>query len=104
MASAVRAQGLGLGENSRVGRNEFRFLGRTRTATKSLKGRLAVAQPPGATMAVTGKQFNTRSRRSKDEGSEMLTAKGILHHNSSNPLSRVQIFRDYACGATFRRR
>jgi len=36
------------------GRDGFRFLGRVGTATKSLKGRLAVAQPPGATMAVTG--------------------------------------------------
>jgi len=38
-----------------IGRNVFRLLGRVRAATKSLKGRLAVAQPPGATMAVTGK-------------------------------------------------
>jgi hypothetical protein len=37
-----------------LGRDGFRFLGRVGTATKSLKGRLAVAQPPGATMAVTG--------------------------------------------------
>jgi hypothetical protein len=37
------------------GRDVFRFLGRRRTATKLLKGRLAVAQPPGATMAVTEK-------------------------------------------------
>src|SRR5579863_9876736 len=35
-----------------IGRNVFRLLGRIRAATKSLKGRLAVAQPPGATMAV----------------------------------------------------
>ena len=39
---------------SSFGRDGFRFLGRRRTATKLLKGRLAVAQPPGATMAVTG--------------------------------------------------
>jgi hypothetical protein len=38
-----------------IGRDGFRFLGRVRAATKSLKGRLAVAQPPGATMAVTEK-------------------------------------------------
>ena len=38
-----------------IGRNVFRLLGRVRAATKSLKGRLTVAQPPGATMAVTGK-------------------------------------------------
>ena len=38
-----------------LGRDGFRFLGRVGTATKSLKGRLAVAQPPGATMAVTEK-------------------------------------------------
>jgi hypothetical protein len=37
-----------------IGRNVFRLLGRVRAATKSLKGRLTVAQPPGATMAVTG--------------------------------------------------
>ena len=40
---------------SSFGRDGFRFLGRVRAATKSLKGRLAVAQPPGATMAVTEK-------------------------------------------------
>jgi hypothetical protein len=40
-------------------RDEYRFLGRIEIATKSLKGRLAVAQPPGATMAVTGKQIIT---------------------------------------------
>ena len=39
----------------KFGRDEFRLLGKVRAATKSLKGRLAVAQPPGATMAVTGK-------------------------------------------------
>ena len=38
-----------------IGRDVFRLTGKVRTATKSLKGRLAVAQPPGATMAVTGK-------------------------------------------------
>src|ERR1035437_5625491 len=63
MASAGRT--LGRQYNRNVGRDGFRFLGRTRTATKSLKGRLAVAQPPGATMAVTGKQVNTRHARSK---------------------------------------
>ncbi len=63
MASAGRRQGYGT--NTLLGRDGFRFLGRTQNATKSLKGRLAVAQPPGATMAVTGKQVNTRSARSK---------------------------------------
>ena len=42
-------------QSTNVGRNVFRLLGRVRAATKSLKGRLTVAQPPGATMAVTGK-------------------------------------------------
>ena len=58
------------------GRDGFRFLGRVGTATKSLKGRLAVAQPPGATMAVTGKQVNTRDARSKGAMSRMLTSFG----------------------------
>src|ERR1019366_4041586 len=71
MASAGRT--LGRQYNRNVGRDGFRFLGRTRTATKSLKGRLAVAQPPGATMAVTGKQVNTRHARSKEATSERLT-------------------------------
>ena len=35
-----------------IGRDVFRLTGKVRSATKSLKGRLAVAQPPGATMAV----------------------------------------------------
>jgi hypothetical protein len=34
------------------GRDVFRLTGKVCFATKSLKGRLAVAQPPGATMAV----------------------------------------------------
>jgi hypothetical protein len=62
MASAVYALGGWPQENClyqaqyvHIGRNVFRLLGRVRAATKSLKGRLAVAQPPGATMAVTGK-------------------------------------------------
>jgi len=37
-----------------IERDVFRLLGKVQYATKSLKGRLAVAQPPGATMAVTG--------------------------------------------------
>jgi hypothetical protein len=37
-----------------IERDVFRLLGKIQYATKSLKGRLAVAQPPGATMAVTG--------------------------------------------------
>jgi hypothetical protein len=35
-----------------IGRDEFRLTGKVCFATKLLKGRLAVAQPPGATMAV----------------------------------------------------
>jgi hypothetical protein len=61
MASAVYALGGRPQENCldqahyvHIGRNVFRLLGRVRAATKSLKGRLTVAQPPGATMAVTG--------------------------------------------------
>ena len=38
-----------------IGRDVFRLIGRNRAATKSLKGRFSEAQPPGATMAVTGK-------------------------------------------------
>ncbi len=53
MASAGRS--LDRANYRSFGRDGFRFLGRTRAATKSLKGRLAVAQPPGATMAVTEK-------------------------------------------------
>jgi len=49
-----------------IDRNAFRLLGRVRAATKSLKGRFAVAQPPGATMAVTGEQINTRRVGCKD--------------------------------------
>jgi hypothetical protein len=59
MASAVEELGGQVPKNRlhqahylHIGRNEFRLLGRVRAATKSLKGRLAVAQPPGATMAV----------------------------------------------------
>ena len=59
MASAVYTLGGPVLENRlyqahsiHIGRNVFRLLGRVRAATKSLKGRLAVAQPPGATMAV----------------------------------------------------
>src|ERR1019366_8803041 len=74
MASAGRT--LGRQYNRNVGRDGFRFLGRTRTATKSLKGLLAVAQPPGATMAVTGKQLITQCARSKDETRERLTPCG----------------------------
>jgi len=62
MASAVYALGervpwnrLHQAHTLHIGRNVFRLLGRVRAATKSLKGRLTVAQPPGATMAVTGK-------------------------------------------------
>ena len=32
-----------------IGRDVFRLTGKVRAATKSLKGRIAVAQPPGAT-------------------------------------------------------
>ena len=71
MASAGRT--LGRRVRLSLGRDGFRFLGRTRTATKSLKGRLAEAQPPGATMAVTGKQLITRYLGSKDEAGERLT-------------------------------
>ena len=53
-----------------LGRDGFRFLGRVGTATKSLKGRLAVAQPPGATMAVTGKHVNTRRPPCKAEAAK----------------------------------
>jgi hypothetical protein len=55
------------------GRDVFRFLGRVGTATKSLKGRLAVAQPPGATMAVTGNKVSTRRAQCKDTTGERLT-------------------------------
>src|ERR1019366_4409992 len=86
MASAGRTLGRQYDRN--VGRDGFRFLGRTRTATKSLKGRLAVAQPPGATMAVTGKQVNTRHARSKGATSERLTtskkAGSLLRQRSRN--------------------
>ena len=74
MASAVYALGGPVLENRlhqahsiNIGRNVFRLLGRVRAATKSLKGRLAVAQPPGATMAVTGKHVNTRHSKCKEE-------------------------------------
>ena len=36
-----------------------------------------MAQPPGATMAVTGKQVSMRRERSKDECDEMLTIVGM---------------------------
>ena len=62
MASAAYALGERVPKNRlhqahylHIGRNVFRLLGRVRAATKSLKGRLTVAQPPGATMAVTEK-------------------------------------------------
>src|SRR3979490_2715438 len=58
---------------SSFGRDGFRFLGRVRAATKSLKGRLAVAQPPGATMAVTGNKVSTRHAQCKDTTGERLT-------------------------------
>jgi len=53
-----------------LGRDVYRFLGRVGTATKSLKGRLTVAQPPGATMAVTGKHVNMRRAKSKEKGAK----------------------------------
>jgi hypothetical protein len=55
------------------GRDGFRFLGRRRTATKPLKGRLAVAQPPGATMAVTGNYVSTHYAECKGTIGERLT-------------------------------
>ena len=58
---------------SSFGRDVFRFLGRGLGATKSLKGRLAVAQPPGATMAVTGNKVSTRCAQCKDTTGERLT-------------------------------
>ena len=65
MAFAGRTLGRSDTDCRYSGRNGYRFLGRRQVATKSLKGRLAVAQPPGATMAVTGRKFNTRRARSK---------------------------------------
>src|SRR6202171_4513123 len=58
---------------SSFGRDVFRFLGRVRSATKSLKGRLAVAQPPGARMAVTGNKVSTQRASCKDTTGERLT-------------------------------
>ncbi len=88
MASARHAPARDL--DTLLGRDGFRFLGRTRTATNTLKGRLAVAQPPGATMAVTGKQVITRYEGSKDGADENLTiCKGILHKNAGNQLSSI---------------
>jgi hypothetical protein len=59
MAYAVYALGgpvlenrLHQAHNIDIGRDVFRLTGKVRAATKSLKGRLTVAQPPGATMAV----------------------------------------------------
>jgi hypothetical protein len=59
MASAVYKPGGPIPENAytnphstNIGRDVFRLTGKVQIATKSLKGRLAVAQPPGATMAV----------------------------------------------------
>src|SRR5258706_13205996 len=71
-----------------VCRDGFWFLGRTRIATKSLKGRLAVAQPPGATMAVTEKQVTTRRSRSKDERGKKLDR---IDKFTRSHLSRVVI-------------
>jgi hypothetical protein len=51
----------------------FRLIGKDRAATKSLKGRVSVAQPPGATMAVTGKQISTRWLRSKERTTDLPT-------------------------------
>jgi hypothetical protein len=58
-----------------IERDVFRLLGKVQYATKSLKGRLAVAQPPGATMAVTGRKFNTRRQRCKGATAQRLTEK-----------------------------
>lgn len=51
----------------------FRLLGRVRAATISLKGRLAEAHPPGATMAV-------RENKLSCEGSEVKAQAHINQH------------------------
>src|SRR5260370_33650277 len=58
------------------GRGAFRFLGKRRTATKSLKGRLVVAQPPSATMAVTDSLVGPGRAHRKSPTKEKVTKSG----------------------------
>src|ERR1700722_299580 len=79
--SPIRKNRLHQAHSTHIGRNVFLFLGRVRTATKSLKGRLTVAQPPGATMAVTGKQISTRRVRSKGASAYQTTLSSDIKEN-----------------------
>jgi hypothetical protein len=61
--------------------------GKGRAATKWLKGLLAEAHPPGATMAVTGEQNSTRRALSK-----ATTGKGVTTFFKSNKTFALKNF------------